>query len=220
MESMGRNSEIYLEVFDSVTICNNTIRNSNDCGIKMETGDKVTITRNIISNNNGNGIQMYRSLDIGGSSSNVIISNNSIFSNKEYGIYLTGVSLSRINGNLIFNNNNGFGFTGNNLNIFENSITGNHNTGINALSPYGNKILRNNIYNNSRNAKLNYNFLHELIWHGLSWILNKNTWEGNYWGAIYKVPQPIYGNFGIIPWINYDWHPAQEPYDIPIPEVI
>lgn len=44
-----------------------------------------------------------------------------------------------------------------------------------------------------------------------------NLWDRNYWGKPSQLPKIIPGRLGlrgIIPFINFDWHPAQEPYDI------
>lgn len=51
-----------------------------------------------------------------------------------------------------------------------------------------------------------------------------NKWSRNYWDRPRLLPKPIIGTRRIvinedlfldIPWVNFDWHPAQEPYDIP-----
>ena len=41
-------------------------------------------------------------------------------------------------------------------------------------------------------------------------------WRGNYWSELTKNPYPIYGTFNGIPWINVDWFPASEPYEIEV----
>jgi hypothetical protein len=44
-----------------------------------------------------------------------------------------------------------------------------------------------------------------------------NTWDRNYWGRPRLLPKPLFGwigFFGLIPFVIFDWHPAQEPYDI------
>ena len=43
-----------------------------------------------------------------------------------------------------------------------------------------------------------------------------NTWNKNYWNKPRTIPYPIIGSLGLgIPsWINFDWNPAKEPYDI------
>ena len=58
---------------------------------------------------------------------------------------------------------------------------------------------------------------------------NHNNWTQNYWGRPMNHPKIIFGSlitiefdwgystFGyMVPWINLDKHPAQEPYDIPV----
>jgi hypothetical protein len=45
-----------------------------------------------------------------------------------------------------------------------------------------------------------------------------NKWNQNYWNQPSILPKIIPGRLGLggrIPFINFDWHPAQEPYDIP-----
>ncbi len=45
-----------------------------------------------------------------------------------------------------------------------------------------------------------------------------NTWDQNYWGRPRILPKPIFGLkylYSLIPgFVVFDWHPAQEPYDI------
>ncbi|MBA7636881.1 hypothetical protein ES703_44509 [subsurface metagenome] len=54
----------------------------------------------------------------------------------------------------------------------------------------------------------------------------RNKWDNNYWNRPRLLPKVILGSgeivfkWGIIffipfPIIEFDWHPAQEPYDIP-----
>jgi len=46
----------------------------------------------------------------------------------------------------------------------------------------------------------------------------KNTWNQNYWNISRFFPKPIFGRIGknyLIPWLNFDWHPAKGPYEIP-----
>jgi len=66
-----------------------------------------------------------------------------------------------------------------------------------------NHIYHNNFINNSRNADF-----------GLFSLYNK--WEGNYWNRPRMLPKTIIGSIGLVvpSWVNFDWNPAQEPYDI------
>ena len=46
-----------------------------------------------------------------------------------------------------------------------------------------------------------------------------NAWIHNYWKKwLWIPPKPIPGKLltkiGFIPWYNFDWHPAKEPYEI------
>jgi len=42
--------------------------------------------------------------------------------------------------------------------------------------------------------------------------LSRNRWLHNYWDEPRSLPKPI---FGLLPFIQFDWQPAQQPYDIP-----
>ena len=71
-----------------------------------------------------------------------------------------------------------------------------------------NMVERNNFINNTpRNAFFIIPFS------------TTNKWNNNYWNKERIFPYPIFGliQMGIIllPWINFDWHPAEEPYNIP-----
>ena len=59
-------------------------------------------------------------------------------------------------------------------------------------------------------------------------LIRNLYWSGNYWDNWMGIgPKLISGMIILqgflldyfIPWINFDWHPAKEPYDIPVPEV-
>ena len=78
-------------------------------------------------------------------------------------------------------------------------------TGIKVGTTYGITFSHNNFLNNHLDAK----FMNAFLLH----------WEENYWGRPLFRPKIIPGYFTfwyiLIPWINVDWHPAKEPYDIP-----
>jgi len=77
---------------------------------------------------------------------------------------------------------------------------------------YNNTISENNFINNQKDVVLSF----------LGILHKKNTWDGNYWGKPRSRPKPIFGLVGfpiICPllrmlWIEVDWHPAQEPYEL------
>ena len=63
------------------------------------------------------------------------------------------------------------------------------------------------------------NFIRNIIYTTFSSNL-KNLfciyWDGNYWGRPRLLPHPIRGRLYLIPIpiVQFDWHPAKEPYDI------
>lgn len=167
------------------------------------------------------------------------ISHNRISSNKFCGLYL---SYSR--GNLVSLNNitkNGksgtdagiFMVIGKNNTIFNNNIVDNH-YGLFMTESRENSFLQNNIYDNVINA-----FCEDIMLVALISRLKQNTWDGNYWGTARQLPKAIFGHSLLLipsmlitllippflhypymipislPLIKFDWHPAQEPYDIP-----
>lgn len=141
-------------------ICNNTIKNNNDNGIKIDSSSENNIENNTIENNTKNGIFLFNS-----HRSN--LTNNSIFRNGKSGIRLFSSS-----NNIIFKNcikNNGptegqlFGYAGilltssNNNDpcgynqVYNNTIRENYHGGILIYSSnyntfYGNDIISNGFF--------------------------------------------------------------------------
>ena len=117
-----------------------------------------------------------------------------------------------IHNNYISNNGNGTIFHGgiylsdciNRVTIKHNIFKSNNKDGIFLLRSKKNIIIENNFIGNVRGAHFrSYCFF--------------NIWDGNYWdGWIGFGPHFILGRlfFNTIPWVNFDWHPATEPYDI------
>jgi len=87
--------------------------------------------------------------------------------------------------------------------ITKNTIS-NNDYGIYLYSSSSNTILKNNFLDNERDAFFITSFL--------------NRWKQNYWNEPRVLPKLIFGVIEIgsiwLPWINIDWNPAQEPYDI------
>jgi len=205
-------------------IYGNVIENCDGCGIILFISSNNTITNNVISDCS------YRGIKIDGlwspfriknylypKSENNIISYNTINSNR-WGI---GLYSGTINTTISYNN-----------------ITNNHGVfpyhdGVGLVINQASKthIVRNNFIDNYKNAYFN--------------IINcfrypqflQNSWNNNYWGEPKDTPFRINGtlwflpfarlpfgfsfpNFSLtefeLPWIAFDRHPAQEPYDIPI----
>jgi len=71
-------------------------------------------------------------------------------------------------------------------------------------------MLYNSIYHN--------NFLHNGWDAYLSGECLRNTWDGNYWNRPRLLPKVIIRRTVALFFslrLNFDWHPAREPYDIP-----
>ena len=128
-------------------------------------------------------------------SSNIILKNR-------YGIYLYGSNGNTVIGNIISNNADGVLLWGASDTVVGNALSNNW-YGIYLDDACNNTIMKNNFYSNKQHA-----FFENCI----------NTWENNYWSRTRLFPKLIFGIIQIgskwIPWLNIDWHPAQEPYDI------
>jgi len=151
----------------------------------------------------------------------------------EIGILMGSTDSTIISNNTIFNCSNGISIILiANITITHNRIEGNgKSTGI-ALSgvafgiQYKNYITRNSIVNNSLGLFLQGAW--SVIIQENNFIGNQkdafflfsffNKWNQNYWNQPSILPKIIPGRLGLrglIPLINFDWHPAQEPFIIP-----
>ena len=165
-------------------VINNIINFNTGEGIRIDDGYNNVISGNIITDN-GNGGNIDRGIGLIGGSDNYI-SYNHISNNNPCGIHL----IDCFNNNIIHNN-----FSYNKIGVF-------FDTG------YKNYIVRNNFILNEKNGYFD------------RWISIKNRmiWKENYWDEPRTKPYPIFG-IGYLPlisfrWVVFDWHPAQEPYDI------
>lgn len=144
-----------------------------------------------------------------------IVTNNIIFDNGFSGINTNNAVNNSVSGNKLINNKEGLTiFTSIDNKIFLNNITHSEGYGIFISDSKDNNISQNNIIDN---GKRNAFFLSLLKYMG------RNSWDGNYWDNPRQYFYPILGRIalqeyieiGIIPWFQFDWHPAKEPYDIP-----
>lgn len=195
------------------TIQDNEITHNKDFGIYLKNGNETYVSHNRISSNNFGGISTTSY-----SNSNMITLNQII-------------------------DNDGFGISlnyGVNTTVLRNNITGNRG-GVYILDSNKNSITENNIY---RNGLLNAWMDSDVIVAVLTRTSPlQNTWDANYWGRSRQLPKPIViysfllllsmflsmtlqfhriideGSFFLIPlgffMVKFDWHPANEPYDIP-----
>jgi parallel beta-helix repeat protein len=100
------------------------------------------------------------------------------------------------------------------------------NPGIELWDTHNCHIFNNNISDNlwgisllysSRNTIQKNNFFDNLV-HASFRSLRRNKWKQNYWNRPRILPKLIFGLNDFRPeiWINIDWRPAQEPYDIEV----
>jgi len=180
-------------------ISENMIMN-NYVGVYLSYSDWNNITNNIISFNKNGGILM-------GSDYSTIVKNK-IFNNTGLGIRLKG-GRNTINTNIIKDNTGGIRIE----HAYENKIIENNfqNNNIELYLSGTNLITKNNFFQSS--ASFSYA--------GQS----KNIWRGNYWNESRFLPKPIMGRMGytfdhgqqylpLWSWVNFDWFPAKEPYEI------
>jgi parallel beta-helix repeat protein len=208
------NSGIGLSSISSLFLYNNTITNNFGWGVKGIYCDSANICNNKIDNNSY-GILLR-------SSNNNSISDNNIMKSV-YGIVLYADSnFNNISGNLISENINGTNiyYSGKNI-ISDNNILENENgifirdVKLPDTKILGNhKIELNNFINNNQDAFFR---IEPRGFKNLFSILSE--WNNNYWGRTRYIPKPIFGTvntfvFHYFPWIQFDWHPAKEPYEI------
>ena len=209
---------------NNLNILNNNIYNNTMYGISISSNcNQVEIHNNIIHYNYKDGVYISGA---GTNLSNISIYNNTIINNMENGSFiqyvsnavimegnifssnnLNGIYLLRskynfIRGNeIVLNEDNGIKFEESNSNtIIGNNFHSNKNDGIHLLYSHKNTITKNNFLNNSQDTYISLSFL--------------NQWKQNYWNGPRLLPKLIFGRVGPFPWINVDWHPAKEPYDI------
>jgi parallel beta-helix repeat protein len=186
---------IWLWNSSGTTISRNTITN-HYCGIWLENCTNNNITHNHISNAWEWGIIL-------GKSERNSIYENIVTNNRGGGIYLRDSSENMLFGNNITKNTRGVA-------LVESVSNSSNNT-----------ILKNNFI---KNRGFDASFM--LVKKSNA----KNLWEGNYWNRPLQFPKLILGGKefffipGIpfhfpgmilsLPWFNFDWHPAKEPYNI------
>ena len=196
--------------------CNNIISGNilSDLGYGILLGDKSN--NNIIQNNLLK--NTYQCIRLGNCCENIIKSNE-IIENRIYGIRLyDGAKDNTIHNNIIQDNGNnswsswsgGIVFMGENGRIIGNTIClnniKNNYVGINLRFGNTNNIIeKNNFIGNERHVDFRN-----------SW---GNTWDSNYWDnwigfGPKLIPGKIMEGPVEILWINIDWNPAKEPYDI------
>ena len=188
---------VYLDRCSNNTILNNMLFSNSWNGIYLESSNNITISHNLINSNQQHGVKFWNS-------TNTVISDNTIMSNQDNGIDLSRSDKNTISTNALRFNRMGIGlFKSSNIKIFNNIIT-NNNVSIFQKFCTDNKIDRNNFIDNQQDP----------LFRGC----NNLSWDENYWNRRRFLPKAIFGTagrfFGLIPWVNFDWHPVQEPYEL------
>ena len=146
-----------------------------------------------------------------------IISGNFVSSNKNVGIGIIspggrtdapndGPINTLVVGNIITENIRGISIQNSNNNCISQNNIINNIDGVNLFESLNNTVVANNFQNNIRQA---------------SFVgCRDNLWKNNYWGRPLSRPKIIFGRIGrffnLIPWVQFDWFPAKEPYDIEV----
>ncbi|MBN1861279.1 MAG: right-handed parallel beta-helix repeat-containing protein, partial [Candidatus Thermoplasmatota archaeon] len=182
-------------------------------GLFIQSSFHNVVSENTISQNKYHGITFLSCYD-SSISRNVLKENNQLYFlldavfqpfgyNSSAGIYIVDSFRNTIMENSIHSNNyNGISLilSGRNS-ISNNSLKSNNQTGLLLFGSRFNRIFKNTFLDNTNDAFFNMCFC--------------NRWKGNYWNEARILPKLIHGKLLFRPWINIDWHPAQEPYTIP-----
>ena len=168
---------------------------------------------------------------------NSFLSNNTLNSNDWYGILLRYSNGNNLSKNKVSDCSDGIALDVSDENrIIWNQISLNTNSGIYLFYSDNNTIVSNSIQKNGgrkwvesreglrlRNSSdtsiRNNNFIRNAFDAYMSGTCLRNQWDGNYWSRPRLLPKmildrsirPIFSSLRL----NIDWHPAQEPYNIP-----
>ncbi len=219
---------------NSNLIKQNNVSDNTAFGIWVVRSDNNIITENMI-------IRSFDGIDLDEGANNTIISHNTILHSSQYGVAIGSSHYGKIIGNNIsYNGCDGILITDSSYTeVYDNIVFHNGWDGIELKAPAAytkyNKIAHNSIlYNGLIGVYIwgwcKYNTIEEN-----NIIGNKkynahfvipdrsynNTWDANYWGNWHiPLPKPIFGLSRIYPWLNFDKHPAMEPYGNSISVVI
>ena len=204
---------IYVFYSRNNTFSNNLIKDNLEHGIYSQNQMRnSTISNNSIEDNTY-GIFLY-------GSSNNFIRNNKIERNYASGIYLWASDSNSITSNYIANNEYGItiGDSSNNI-IYGNNISKNE-LGITVGNAPFTMVRKNNFVDNVVHASFSYYFKEYIFNFGQFARWWRNYWSSNsgsmkieghlYFIIVNQEPQYI-----PIPWRQFDFFPAKEPYDIP-----
>jgi len=150
-----------------------------------------------------------------------------LFSNNTNGIQLTWCTNCSVYNNNISHNMIGIGIDSVESNVIEYNDIVENTVGIEAISSHG-TIMCNNFIKNEQHATFRNWFLNTIILVLPLLLYYTQDWDNNYWDDwTTSHPRPIRGEWAVMfglgnihylwgpfLWVQFDWHPAQEPYDI------
>ncbi len=122
---------------------------------------------------------------------------NNTFQDNSIGAYIEGGYYNAVEGNIFISNNLGVGIDSSEYTIFRKNNFTNNKEGLIIFMSTECQVLMNNFIGNERHAEFQFCL---------------NTWDNNYWDHPRLFPKPVFGRFLFV---QFDWHPAREPYDIP-----
>jgi len=187
---------------DGNLLSSNFIIGAGEIGIGLDTSNRSNVLHNFIS------AKKYGIGLIDSSSLNNIYGNEITSSSRA--VYLSNARENNISENTIHDNGIGiFLHWLNTYNIISKNELLDSNVGIFLNDSSYNIIEYNDFINNSRQAVFYFVEIH--LCQAFS-----NRWSGNYWSNWRTVfPKPIigYGEWTHVPLLNFDWHPAKEPYE-------
>jgi len=213
IDACGSGNVVLLKT-DYITVSGFTIQNGGKDGIHLFWSDKCLITNNIIINNKDCGI--YSDADCWDCN----ITYNRVENNGVgIGSLVRGYLIFR---NIVKNNDIGILLSGTEANVYKNIIA-NNDIGIFSSTVGGCNVMYNNLLDNDIHVSFEYFYPLSLL--PLFFILHLlNKWKDNYYEGHRFGPKIIRGTLILytitfelqfeINWVNFDWHPAEEPYDI------
>ena len=197
--------QIILVNCNNISVVNQHISNTSLC-IQLSDSNYCNIHDNFLQSYSGASLKLYNSKNnsiIRNVMETVIYSDFEMMENT--GLFLERSCENIIKNNILSKNNKGVVLTDSNKNIIsKNGIQSNQFNGIIIELSHENIITNNNFIENPTHATFTLSI--------------NNNWIENYWGRPRFLPKLIFGilerNGNFFPFINIDWNPAKEPYDI------
>jgi parallel beta-helix repeat protein len=182
----------------------NCVVSHNDISYSFMSCISCSSNNSMILNNNISHSIIRHGIVVGGKYNT--ISGNVVSDNSLEGILVWDGENNIITGNIVKRCNEGICLIGNS-NLAKQNVLEDNVYGLTIFDSFFNVIKQNNFLNNR--------MADAYFYIGLYTIPLPSIWNNNYWGRPRIFPKPIFGFYlSFIPWITFDWNPAEEPYDI------